>query len=54
MVMGSLMPVSLPHAERKEARREHLEQTSAWVLRLIQNPLQGIHFHLLPIQKDFA
>lgn len=54
MVMGSLMPVSLPHAESKEARRENLKQTSVWVLRLIQNPLQGIHFHLLPIQKDFA
>lgn len=26
MVMGSLMPVSLPHAERKEVKQEHLEQ----------------------------
>lgn len=26
MVMGSLIPVSLPHAGRKEVRREYLEQ----------------------------
>lgn len=26
MVMGSLMPVSLPHAAREEVRRKHLEQ----------------------------
>lgn len=48
MVMGSLMPVSLPHAARKEARWEHLEQRPFfWVLRLIRNLLKGIHFHLL-------
>lgn len=51
MVMGSLMPVSLPHAERKEARREHLEQHPFGYFRLIQNLLQGIYFHLLQIQK---
>lgn len=32
MVMGSLIPVSLPHAARKEVKWEHLEQNLFWYL----------------------
>lgn len=58
MVMGSLMPVSLPHAERRKAARwEHLQQIPVffYVLRLIQISITrrfGFFFSIyLKIQK---
>lgn len=44
IVMGSLMPVSLPHAAKKEVKWEHLEQTPIRVFRLIHIYYKGFTF----------